>query len=63
VVSAEESLLQTCIVDIRVHPGMGSSFKIQMDFFKDERTGVSIFNNELNTWELFDMTRVEFLMS
>lgn len=60
VVSAEESLLQTCIVDIRVHPGLGSAFKIQMDFFKDERTGVSIFNNDLNTWEPIDLTHVEF---
>jgi len=60
VVSSEESLLQTCIVDVRVHPGMGSSYKLQLDFFKDERTGVSIFNNELNEWEPTDVTVVEF---
>lgn len=62
VISAEESLLQTCVVDIRVHPGMGSAFKIQMDFFKDERTGVSLFNNQSNIWEPIDVTTAIFYM-
>ena len=61
-VSTDESLLQICIVDVRVNPGVTSAYKLQLDFFKDEKTGVSIFNSKTNIWEPVDMTRVEYEM-
>ena len=52
--------LQICLIDVRVGPPI-DAFRLRLDLFKDEETGVSIWYPVRPEWVSFDATRTEFL--